>query len=40
MRRLVACEIVIEADNKSYRPSHLALQLADGSSVGDCVKHL
>jgi hypothetical protein len=40
MRHLCACDIFTLVEGTKYRPSQLALQLADDSPVGDCVKHL
>ncbi|KAJ5640818.1 O-methyltransferase [Penicillium herquei] len=39
MRHLSACKIFTLVDGSKYRPSPLALTLADGSPVGDCIKH-
>ncbi|KAF9884389.1 hypothetical protein FE257_001789 [Aspergillus nanangensis] len=39
MRHLNACDIFTQVDSDRYRPSALALQLADDSPVGACVKH-
>jgi hypothetical protein len=40
MRHLTACDLFTLVEDAKYRPTQLALLLADGSPVGDCVKHL
>ncbi|KAJ5106338.1 O-methyltransferase [Penicillium angulare] len=39
MRHLSALDLFTKVDGEKYQPSALALQLADGSPVGDCIKH-